>query len=184
MYLFLLGWYYSSPRFVLQGFVCPRGGCSLEGDRTNPKTQAHPKMWQVERSKNAGPRKSLLVFVVPKRRKWPILDPKSERFPCENANLPHCTYFTHIHPPPGSSLPGAGGGVQKGGGHIKFLPRGASNIHPHPRQKNALWAENGVGGGGACTIFPWKEAAISIGMRLFSLTVEVFLLTVCPFYLW
>ena len=23
---------------------------------------------------------------------------KSARFPCENANLPHCTYFTHIRP--------------------------------------------------------------------------------------
>ena len=26
--------------------------------------------------------------------------PQSARFPCENANLPHCTYFTHIPPPP------------------------------------------------------------------------------------
>ena len=30
--------------------------------------------------------------------------PKSARFPCENANLPHCTYFTHTR--------GGGGGVQ------------------------------------------------------------------------
>ena len=28
--------------------------------------------------------------------KWP----KCARFPCENANLPHCTYFTPIPPPP------------------------------------------------------------------------------------
>ena len=41
-------------------------------------------------------RKSLLIFIVSKRRKWLILDQKSARFPCENANLPHCTYFTHI----------------------------------------------------------------------------------------
>ena len=40
------------------------------------------------------PRNSLHIFVVPKRRRWPILDQKSARFPCENANLPHCTYFT------------------------------------------------------------------------------------------
>ena len=35
-------------------------------------------------------------FCSAKRRKWPLLDQKSARFPCENANLPHCTYFTHI----------------------------------------------------------------------------------------
>ena len=42
------------------------------------------------------PRKSLLILAVPKRRKRPIfnLDQKCARFPCENANLPHCTYFT------------------------------------------------------------------------------------------
>ena len=33
------------------------------------------------------PRDSLLTFVVPKRRKWPILDQKNARFPCENANF-------------------------------------------------------------------------------------------------
>ena len=43
-------------------------------------------------------RKSLLIFVVPKCR-------KCARFPCENANLPHCTYFTHIPPPPPVALP-------------------------------------------------------------------------------
>ena len=31
--------------------------------------------------------------------------PKSARFPCENANLPHCTYFIHIHGPSLPTLP-------------------------------------------------------------------------------
>ena len=45
------------------------------------------------------------------RRKWTIFEEKSARFPCQNANLPHCTYFTHVPPPnsrkhpPGPSHP-------------------------------------------------------------------------------
>ena len=42
------------------------------------------------------PRNSLLFSIVRKCRKCPILDRKSARFPCQNANLPHCTYFTHV----------------------------------------------------------------------------------------
>ena len=45
----------------------------------------------------SSPLKSLsLFFYSAKTPKMTHLEQKVHEFPCENAKLPHCTYFTHI----------------------------------------------------------------------------------------
>ena len=52
------------------------------------------------------PSKVSPFFCSAKTPKMTDFRPKSARFPCENANLPHCAYFTHIR--------GGGGGAGSG----------------------------------------------------------------------
>ena len=84
--------------------------------------------------------------------------PKSVRFPCENANLPHCTYFTHIR---GSRTPQSAHHPHKShdehrqcnpGGGIHFaVLLGSDNSYTTPFEipfliRSPLWWRYMVGG--------------------------------------
>ena len=77
--------------------------------------------------------------------------PKSARFPCRNANLPHCTYFTHIPAPPLPSFLAKRHFSEEGCGGVYFeAPRGRNFtpppfLHSPPLPHKDMFRGDGVG---------------------------------------
>ena len=85
-----------------------------------------------------------------------------------------------------NTLLGVGGGIEGGGGRIKFLPRGASKYTPPPPspEKCLLAKIGGRGGGG---LYNFSSEACSLARLLACLLAVVGLLTVeflCIQLLW